>query len=439
MRKAGHVLRLLAGAVVLASTAARAAEAQDDGPAFHTSVDVGFGMVDEDGFFLLLLEQGFSGWGLDVVLSGPLRFRAVDRDPQDDGIVREQDWDEPSDFARIPRSIHFITDWNQGAFELGFGELNGVGIGHGSVVDAYFNSTDMDHYQGGLLVTGEHAGNGLEFMMENVVQPEVLVGRAFVAPLGWFLEGQWPRRLELGFTLGADISVPYRVHPENPEPTAVPITGGDISLRIIDAVWGTAAPYVDLMAMDGDPGVHAGLATSWTLSEAKQILLHVRGEYRYSGSDYHPAIFNPFYEHNRRHYGIDEVTGESMTLADSLALAGERASHGLMFDAALDGGGVVRVGGRYDREGRDRPHWVLFRLDLSPWEAVSLAAFYAGQDLDGGSGLFSWNSLIGAAVHARVWGPLRVFAEFTRRFRRVGPQMDLANETGAGVGAVFTY
>jgi hypothetical protein len=400
---------------------------------------VGFGMVDEDGFFLLLLEQGFTGYGLDVALSGPLRFRAVDRDPQDDGVVREQDWDEPSDYARIPRSIRFTTDWNRGALELRFGELNGVGIGHGSVVDAYYNSTDMDHYQGGLVVSGEHAGNGLELLMEDVVAPEVLVGRAFVAPLGWFLEGDWPRRLEIGFTLGADISVPYRVHPEQPEPTAIAITGGDISLKIIDAAFGSAAPYLDVMAMDGDPGVHAGIASSWVLSEEKQILLHARGEYRFLGSDYHPALFNPFYERNRRYYGTDSVTGESMTLADALALHGEDSSHGLMFDLSFDAGGKVRLGARYDREGSDRPHWVMFRLDLSPWEAVSFAALYAGQDLGGGVGLFSWDSLIAAAVHARIYGPLRAFAEFTRRYRRVGADMDLANETGAGIGLVFTY
>jgi hypothetical protein len=193
------------------------------------------------------------------------------------------------------------------------------------------------------------------------------------------------------------------------------------------------------MFMDGDPGVHAGLATSWTLSQPKDIRLHVRGEYRYSGPDYHPALFNPFYERNRRHFGIDEVTGEGMTLADSLALSDAGAAHGLMFDAAFDAGGKVRLGARYDREGTDRPHWVLFRLDLSPWEPVAISALYAGQDLAGGASLFSWHSLIAAAVRARIWGPLSAFVEFTRRYRRIGSEMDLANETGAGVGLHFTY
>jgi hypothetical protein len=423
--------------MVLASTAARAAEVQDDGPSFQTSIDVGFGMVDEDGFFLVLLEQGFRGWGLELVLSGPLRFRAVDRDPQDDGVLREQDWDEPSDFARIPRRVSFNTQWNDGQLDLSFGELNGVGIGHGSVVDAYYNSTDMDHYQGGLLTTGEHAGNGLELMIENVVQPEVLVGRAFIAPLGWFLSGDWPRRLELGFTLGADIAVPRRILAT--EPTTVPVAGGDISLKVVDADWVAIAPYVDLMTMDGEPGVHAGLATVWTLSSAKEIELHARGEYRFSGSDYHPALFNPFYEHNRRHYGIDQTSGERQTFADHLKYSEQQEAHGLMVDVALDAGGKVRVGARYDREGHDRPHWVLFRIDLTPWEPLALAALYAGQDLEGGSELFAWSSLMAAAIHAKIWGPLRAFAEFTRRWRRVGDEMPLANETGAGVGILFTY
>jgi hypothetical protein len=422
-------------AALLASPAA--ADSGEDGPAFHSSADFGFGWIDDDGFVLILLEQGFSYGGLELVLSGPFRLRVVDQAPADEGTLREQDWDEPSDFARIPRSISFHHQWEDAGLDIRFGELNGIGIGHGSVVDAYYNSTDMDHYQGGLVLSAEGFGNGLEFMLENVIAPEQIAARGFVAPIAWFVDGRWPRRLELGFTFAADMAAPRRI--QTTSPRTVPILGGDLSLRLLDKEWGTLAPYLDVMAMDGDAGVHLGVGTSWTLSAERNVLLHLRGEYRYSGSDYHPAVFNPFYEHNRRYYGVDVATGTALTFADHLTYASSAEAHGLMADLTFDWNSAVRLGARYDREGRDRPHWLLFRLDVSPVERFALGFLYGGQDLDGGSGVFARDSLIAASLHARIWGPLRAFAEFSRRWRRVNGSMPFANETGVGVGLIIAY
>ncbi len=419
--------------ILIQPSLARSAE---DGPEFQSIIDTGFGFVDEDGFILLLLEQGLEWKGLTIQLAGPLRFRVADRSPGNDGVVREQDWDEASDYARILRVLSFIHEWDDAAVDLYFGELNGVGIGHGAVADLYFNSTDMDHYQGGTLLKVEWRGNGLEFLMENAFQPEILVGRAFIAPLAWFLDGEWPRRLEIGYTLGADIAAPYRSL-RNGE-TTIPITGGDVSFRVLDEDWLVLMPYVDLMAMDGELGVHAGLGTTWVISKPKGLSLHLRGEYRYVGSDYHPAIFNPFYEYNRRYYDVD-APGDTPTFADHLADDDLPARHGFMVETTFEWDRGLRIGARYDTEGADRPHWVLFRIELFPWDGYNLGAFYGGQDITGGAGLFSFDSLIGFAARARIWGPIDVFAEFTRRWRRVGGEMGLANETGGGVGFSFNY
>ncbi len=428
---------LLVGCFVLLCTQPCAASDQDGDLTFQTIADLGFGFVDEDGFVLLLLEQGMSWKGLDIQLAGPIRFRVIDRSPGDDGVVREQDWDQPSDYARILRLVSFVHEWDDAAIDLFFGELNGVGIGHGAVADRYFNSTDMDHYQGGTLLKGEWRGNGLEFLMEDAFAPEILVGRVFVAPLAWFLDSKWARRLEIGYTLGADLAAPYRTLREGS--TSIPVTGGDIGYRVVDEEWIILMPYVDVMAMDGEAGVHAGMATTWVISEPKGLSLHLRGEYRYVGSDYHPAIFNPFYEYNRHYYETD-APGDVPTFADHLADSDDpTAGHGLMFDTTFEWNRGLRIGARYDREGVNRPHWVLFRLELFPWDGYNLGAFYGGQDISGGSDLFSYDSLIGVAMRGRIWGPIDVFAEFTRRWRRTDGEIYLANETGGGIGFSATY
>ncbi len=409
----------------------------DSRPTFFSAADIGFGSVAEDGFFLIFLEQGLSWQGLEIKLSGPFRLRIIDRSPADDSVLREQDWDDASDFMRIVRTISFVHEWDKGAVEFYVGEQNNIKLGHGAMVDAYFNSTQIDYYQGGVSLKGNYIGNGLEFTMNNVIAPEILAGRVFIAPLGWFLENKWARRLEIGYTLGADISAPYRV--QGTGDTSIFVTGGDISFRVIDKNWLVLIPYTEIMALDGDLGIHIGLTASWEISESKGITLHLRGEYRYVGPDYHPAVFDPFYEYNRGYYDLGE-TGQVPTFADTLASPNELPSaHGGMVETAFEWSEGLRIGARYDTEGKNRKHWVMFRLDIFPVEGYGLSTFYAGQDLLGGTELFSYDSLIGISARGRIWGPMSLFAEFTRRWRRIESSEAMANEIGGGIGVAISY
>ncbi len=433
MRNAKHLASffLLAG-VLLAAPDARAIE---NGPEFQSVADVGIGFIDEDVFFLLLLEQGFNYKAVDLRLSAPLRFRIKDRDPADDGVLREQDWDEPSDYARILRRLTIEHEWDEGFFDFHFGELSGVSIGHGALVDAYYNSVDMDRYQGGAFLKTGYLGNGLELMVENVVAPELLMGRAFVAPLAWFSDKPVARRLEVGFFAGADINAPLRFDPEVTS-TVIPAIAGDLSFRIVDREKAVVMPYVEFGVMDGSVGFHGGASAHFTFSGKKNVTLGIRGEYRRVTSDYHPAVFNPFYEYNRYHFPIDVAPGaDAPTLADHLAESADPPDgNGMMADVTFAVEEALRFGLRYDRQGMDRPHWFLARVELFPWDRFSLAAYYGGQDIEGGTGLFSQNSIVAAALRTRIWGPITAFTEFTRRNRQIPQSAEYFNETGFGVG-----
>ncbi|MCK9460327.1 MAG: hypothetical protein M0R80_11875 [Proteobacteria bacterium] len=426
-------LALATALVAVSSSADR------DGLKLHSGVDAGFGWAGEDGFALVLLEQGLAYEGVGLVLSGPLRFRIIDDAPEEDGVLRDQDWDEPSDFARIARRVAFAKTWDDAELDARLGELNGVGVGHGSVADHYFNSADMDHYQGGLILDAEYAGNGIEFLMDDVVAPEILAGRARIAPLAWFLDGDWPRRLEIGYTLGADIKAPRRVMGNSD--TVIAVTGGDVSLRVVDLDVASLIPYADVMGMDGDVGVHAGLAASFTFSRKDEAALRARGEYRHLGSDYHPALLNPFYDRSRRFYSRDPVDDRTNTFADHLANpnTADASSHGWMADAAFSFRRAIEIGARFDSEGRGRPHWLLVRVALSPMERFDLHALYAGRDGNGAGDVLSADALVGLGTRILIWGPFNVFAEYARRFRRKDGEMPYANESGVGIGMYFAY
>jgi hypothetical protein len=273
--------------------------------------------------------------------------------------------------------------------------------------------------------------------MDDVVSPDLFVGRIHIAPFAWFMEGAWPRRLELGYTLGLDIHAPYRVTGSGR--TTLIVTGGDLSLVVVEEAWGAVKPYADVLFMDGDMGLHVGLDTSWTLSKERKLVLFFQGEYRFVGADFHPAVLNPFYEQNRWLYPV-AGSDDPLTLADQLRDADDLPRrHGFMLDASLEWQDKLRVGARYDTEGADRSHWVLLRIELTPLPGYHLTGFYAGQDVSGGTGLFSRGALIGAAFRGKVYGPADVFFHFTRRSRRRETLPRFANETGGGAGVSVTY
>jgi hypothetical protein len=150
-------------------------------------------------------------------------------------------------------------------------------------------------------------------------------------------------------------------------------------------------------------------------------------------------MFNPFYEKNRLQYAV-AATEDPLTLADQLRDENDLPKkHGFMLEGGIEWQRKLRIGVRYDTEGIDRAHWVLFRLELSPVPGYHLSGFFAGQDLTGGSDLFGPDNLIGLALRGRVHGPVDLFFHFTRRLRRQGPQIRHANELGGGAGVSVSY
>lgn len=406
---------------------------------FQSSAEFGVVAIDEDIFVSLRAEQRVAVRGFSLVLSGPIRLRIADRSPDDSGALRHQDWDEPSDFARIVPKLAFEHSFEEGFIDIWAGALNGVTVGMGTCAAKYFNSADMDHYQGGLFLRSDFRDNGLEIVLNNFVEPEVLIGRIYAVPISWFVKDDWARKLEIGFSFGLDFQAPLRAYEH--DTGIVSVMGGELAWRALDNDSFTVTPSVSVMAMDGDIGVHLGLLTRWAFLPAKGMGVSLRGEYRYSGSDYLPAVFNPFYDFNRFHYPASSDSPSSMTLKDHLAYGEKRApSHGFMAELTFDWRGKLLLGARYDSEGGGRSHWVMFHAEVTPLTGYHLRGFFAGQDLNGGArGLFGADSIFGLDVRGRVWGPLDLFCYFSRMWRDIQNSGGTADEFGGGVGASISY
>ena len=412
----------------------------DAGVIFYSSADFGIGSVDEDLFLMLMLEQGIAVKNLKLVFSGPFRFRIKDNTPLDSGVLRNQDWDDASDWARILRSADYNQTLDNGRIDIHLGELNGVSMGSGSIINDYFNSIDMDYYQGGAALAVDINGTGIEFMMHNVISPGIFAGRTYISPFAWFSDNSLSRRFSIGFDFALDTGVDGQIVPQSN--STIFIAGGNIDFNFIQTRNIFLSFLVDVNGLRKSGGVDAGIGSSFFINRQKETELHITGKYLYAGKKYYSSLINPFYEYNRRWFSVDPVSGVTQSFAEHLdnSAVKKRSAHGFSADLELSAGETFKIGFNYTYQNHNRPDWLMFRFELSPVERFSLRGFFAGQDMFGSSNIFSSYSLAGLSLQIKIIGSLRVYFEFLRRYRNIKSSVSSAsNEISGGIGVSIAY
>lgn len=147
-----------------------------------------FGRIDEDWYltFQLRLAIDQPNWGIG--LGVPLRLRVYDAEPEDASalVVRAEDWDEVSDYFKILRYVYLGNPDKSGPYYLRLGELTGVTLGHGTIVNRFHNGLDMNRFRLGgdfYVRVGPYSG---ELVIGDMSRPKdtVLTGVRFtVRPL----------------------------------------------------------------------------------------------------------------------------------------------------------------------------------------------------------------------------------------------------------------
>src|SRR5690554_232776 len=200
------------------------ASAQDSGenaPLVMLSAEVGVGPIDEDVFlhltprltFIRPLPALVCGSGdtckslFHAGLQVPLRLRLADRDPQQNSLLREEDWLELSDYLRIIRRLEYGTI--NDPLYLRLGELGGASLGNGTLIGGYYNVITTDHYRLGLRAHLDLEKYGVELLANNLASPNLLGLRAHLRPTT-FIEDvlRTLDRLQLGASLVTDLRAP---------------------------------------------------------------------------------------------------------------------------------------------------------------------------------------------------------------------------------------
>lgn len=373
-------------------------------------VGQGTGMVSlnkagDDLFLFLNLSAVFVGRGWAFGPRLPLRLRLVDRPPRTPSVIRREDWDELSDFARL---LAFFQVGHPGEkYFLRIGELPGVTLGHGTIINRYFNSVDIDHYQGGIYAYLDPGIIGGELLLDNFFDPDIFAARAFVRPMNGIRSLPYAlRKFKVAVSAGADFQAPMRVEEDGPdgailvdnnfrpviaETSVMPFFGLDLEIPLVSRPHVDFVPYIDLNSIDAKgAGVHLGAYLTLRFDALREW--RTRLEYRYSGAEYVPNYINAFYEIHRVRYREDETklqwlrggghgVGRSGFYAETEFRWAGMMSYTLVF--AND-------------QGPDNTD-MMMKLELPHLGPIRLGLFFARLDFDGFKDFFGANDTVLAA------------------------------------------
>jgi hypothetical protein len=367
--------------------------------------DLNFGQIDEDWYTTIHLgfsmDLGKIGFGIQV----PLRLRVHDADPKDpsDSTLREEDWDEWTDYLKV---IRFFRFGHKGDFiYVVVGDLPGATIGHGTIVNRYYNNIDLDHYRMGLVADLNTDYGGVETLLNNGFVTNLFALRGYVRPWSFVDQESYLNNFSVGFSVAADVSAPYTLADIDPEedynlpPVEVEETttvmGGDIEFRLLDTSFLTLTPYMDLNGIpsSGGVGYHAGILSVFHIGGVSMDL-QARIEYRYFTGDYIPTYFNSYYEIQKFAYPYWDNQNQ-VELRDTkrrvLELLPDKSLNGYYAELVFNFLGLFTLGASYDDyDGLYNSNLRIY-LDVPALEVFQFGAFYYKHNFEGAGEAFTFD------------------------------------------------
>jgi hypothetical protein len=283
---------------------------------------LGFGMVREDPVAAIAPSVLFDLRelaGLQIGLGAAFRLRLVDRDPEDEGVLRRQDWDEVGDYLAILRRLEYAEqlafgETGQVDIDLRGGTLGRVQLGHASLVRGFHNSLDIDRNRTGIDLVTRVQGDLLD-------QPAaldlglVMTDLAGLQIVGTRVGAEWAGA-GLGFSAVGDPTAPHAIARDPGDPGAfalgrgrrlqhegrrgVAALGLDLSYRATDGWNYVVLPYLDLALLPGlGRGLHLGVDGEVTLGRRRRVRLGAVAEMTVGDAGYDPAYFDVFYLYQR--------------------------------------------------------------------------------------------------------------------------------------------
>jgi hypothetical protein len=357
------------------------------------------------------------------------------------GVLRKRDWDEPQDYTKFVRYVRY--GHKRDPVYLLAGQLWGASIGHGTLVNRYANSLNLDHPKFGLALDLNSDFAGIETMIDHVGDPALLASRVYVRPFG---DTPIARGWAIGATLAADRTAPRVLamvpggglqqdaegNPIVAVKDAVYAVGIDTEFEVLHNSVISLIPYVDLNRIAGaGNGLHAGvLADLYLPIPVLELTVQTRLEYRMMQPGYIPEYFDQTYDLGRIQYvgtcppGLPVCPKYVSAQAAHDAPGIDKTSidrKGYYGELALGFAGLLQLGGLYqDYEGDPNGASLGLFVAFPKFETIKASAYYLRKNMKSGfddAFRLDERSLLAASVAYKVVGPLYLRADFSRRWQ----------------------
>ena len=357
------------------------------------------------------------------------------------GVIRKRDWDEPLDYFKFVRYLRYGQKRDPVYFLAG--QLWGASIGHGTLVNRYANSLNLDHTKFGLAFDVNTTYFGVETLTDSLGDPSLLGGRAYLRPFGdtLFLRG-WA----VGVSVVTDRTAPRRYVTSSGAPSitlqqdpqgnplvfsdAVFAGGVDTEFELLHNSIISLIPYVDLNRIAGaGNGLHAGILTDIYLPvPILDINVQARLEYRMMQPGYIPEYFDQTYDLGRVQY-VGTCPGGVAACPKFTAAQASHASaadpgaidrKGYYGELAFGFAGFLQIGGLYqDYEGDPSGASLGLFATLPKLEIIKLSAYYLRKNMKSGfddAFKLDERSLLAASAAYKMFGPVYLRVDFQRRW-----------------------
>ena len=384
----------------------------------------------------------------------PLTTRVGDRFPHETTpAFRHEHWDERAEYMRVLRWLEYGSPYD-GVYVRG-GELPNVRIGHRTIVDAYDNGFDSDHFQWGVQHSLNTVYGGLDAFIDNVTDPDVMGARAYIRPWGIDDPEGSLRRLAFGVTVAADQAAPTRILQAEPDvaypaipsrdllpndtnPTA--ILGWDAEYQLVVAPRATMTPYLDVNThFARGTGLHAGSFFGFKLSD--EVVMDMRAEYRLLGGAYQPAYFGRVYEVER--LAFRTIPGETLR-APKFAWTDavrEGARNGYYAELGFNFSERVFLSAGWEDQTGANNNAAWAQLRIPALSVLQFGAYFLNTSFEGPDGLFDMSNAV-VVAEARVSPLPWLYADTQIRRRwevdRAG-QYEPVNDWSIGAGVSFGF
>lgn len=450
---------LLIPSITLAQGALVDTQSRSDGGGVSVQLDATFGYskLEEDSFFRIDAGLAVSIDQLAFAVHAPVHLRITDAEPTSENVIREEDWDEVSDYFRILRFLQYGKRDRPDPVFLRIGELVDVSLGHRSVVDRYYNVVDTNHYKMGIQAEVEVNYGGAEVFVDHLAPPNVAGFRGYIRPFTFFDTADIFKRFSSGLVFVGDFDAPVSKisTPSLGDTTALDgastaptlahststaaVYGWDIDWALVETDLIEWIPYFDFMALNTDGiGLHAGNFVNLYLSQ--DVSLSTQLEWRYASKGYQPSYFNSLYEIERtRFIGASGARGPKLTSVQEDPARKDR--HGMLTGLDLTFSTYLTLGATYeDYEGPNNSNLTL-RMVTPYITFVKFAAFYTKRNYEGAGELLHLDdALLITQTRFQVFGPLFVSTEYSHTFKESDDEgYTSVDNYHFGAGAEFTF